>query len=1069
MTTNDTRKFAKRFATTDRRLKAVERAAQTGFRSVEVGQSIDVTDDTGTTVGQIGGQPDGTVGVVDLVSTAPVAPTDPEVEPGVEQLAVLWDGGFVEEQPSDVTVAYVGVHVVEDLDAYGGEWEPSVESELQQITPGGGVVVLPGAAGVDASVVLVAVSAAGVWSEPTEPVIAIPTYAVTPADLPEPPPPVVPPTDAPVLAVSSFAVGSLLLTWSDVDGAEWFDVYASLTPGFDSDDLANRQLTGVAGREALVAAIGGVQIPMGVPIYVAVKPVNSAGEGPVSNEASGVAREADAEFLSALFGWFGTIEAQAAILGSLNVIMNVDVNGVISIGKRITIADADAPDGKGGIVIWGDDAHTFYVARFHPDGNYLDGILVAQDITVIQALRLIGNMSSVSSGARLKLENGTADPTAPTLSAGPILNNWPAIPSGYAERGLCWDATNGQWWQLLWRTSNSRAYVRTISTAGVAASVVLLAADWDTDETLTVVNSITFLAGSLYVFQRYAISGGSKYWRITRYSTAGAVQSGSAAFLIDTSPTSISPCVGNDGVSILWTEPSTGAASAMNIKKIAAALTGTITVRDIDVTPIPDDGRRTQSLLAGDFDRATPLVALLDTAGTVRHFANPAGVWAGEAMAPAAANDFLVDDLAYVVWKSSHAVAGEPVGFYSSASNAKLTRYSGYFPAAGEKWWAQYVDKGAGGLHTGASPESAGLAVPARRYVTVALNPAPAGVTGSDVYVGYGATTPGTTKYIRTEALAGRTMTLTSEKVTAGVQVARVITNKVLTTNVATLTSANHAFIVGDIVVVAGVDATFDGTYTITAVTTNTFSYAKVNANVASAAATGTASATNIMGGSPAELYDAIQTTTIGIVALTSNIATMNTHSPHGLAVGQVVFIRLEEGHPHKDVYDGIYTISAVISPTHFQYAKVHADIAAEFAQGVAEVPYNRWRGNGVIELPGLRETTPITGTFVVEAGGVFAIAEQLLYRVGKVVHAYLVITRASGFSTSFVNCATIPTGFKPSATKSSPTSIIALPGTAVYYRFASTSAGKVTVGQSAANGNAMILHETWLTNDAYP
>ena len=36
-------------------------------------------------------------------------------------------------------------------------------------------------------------------------------------------------------------------------------------------------------------------------------------------------------------------------------------------------------------------------------------------------------------------------------------------------------------------------------------------------------------------------------------------------------------------------------------------------------------------------------------------------------------------------------------------------------------------------------------------------------------------------------------------------------------------------------------DATFNGTYVITAVTANTFSYAKTNADVASAAATGTA------------------------------------------------------------------------------------------------------------------------------------------------------------------------------------------------------------------------------------
>jgi hypothetical protein len=67
------------------------------------------------------------------------------------------------------------------------------------------------------------------------------------------------------------------------------------------------------------------------------------------------------------------------------------------------------------------------------------------------------------------------------------------------------------------------------------------------------------------------------------------------------------------------------------------------------------------------------------------------------------------------------------------------------------------------------------------------------------------------------------------------------ITNKALTSNVATLTSTAHTFAVGMQVVVTGVDATFDGEYRITAVTTDTFSYAKTATNVASQAATGSA------------------------------------------------------------------------------------------------------------------------------------------------------------------------------------------------------------------------------------
>ena len=59
-----------------------------------------------------------------------------------------------------------------------------------------------------------------------------------------------------------------------------------------------------------------------------------------------------------------------------------------------------------------------------------------------------------------------------------------------------------------------------------------------------------------------------------------------------------------------------------------------------------------------------------------------------------------------------------------------------------------------------------------------------------------------------------------------------------MTTNVATLTTAvAHGYLAGQTVTVAGVDATFNGTYTITNVPSATsFSYAKTSANVASAA-----------------------------------------------------------------------------------------------------------------------------------------------------------------------------------------------------------------------------------------
>ena len=81
----------------------------------------------------------------------------------------------------------------------------------------------------------------------------------------------------------------------------------------------------------------------------------------------------------------------------------------------------------------------------------------------------------------------------------------------------------------------------------------------------------------------------------------------------------------------------------------------------------------------------------------------------------------------------------------------------------------------------------------------------------------------------------------------AGIGTTVSVTNKELTSNVATLTTAvAHGLGVGQVVTVSGVDSTFNGTYTITVVgTTTTFSYAKTATNVTSAAATGTVTFTN--------------------------------------------------------------------------------------------------------------------------------------------------------------------------------------------------------------------------------
>ena len=90
-------------------------------------------------------------------------------------------------------------------------------------------------------------------------------------------------------------------------------------------------------------------------------------------------------------------------------------------------------------------------------------------------------------------------------------------------------------------------------------------------------------------------------------------------------------------------------------------------------------------------------------------------------------------------------------------------------------------------------------------------------------------------------SVPGVAYTQVSKLVRQDQDVTRTVTNKALTSSIATLTtSAAHGFTVGQTVRVTGVDSTFDGTFIVTAVpTTTTFSYALVAANVSSVSATG--------------------------------------------------------------------------------------------------------------------------------------------------------------------------------------------------------------------------------------
>lgn len=66
------------------------------------------------------------------------------------------------------------------------------------------------------------------------------------------------------------------------------------------------------------------------------------------------------------------------------------------------------------------------------------------------------------------------------------------------------------------------------------------------------------------------------------------------------------------------------------------------------------------------------------------------------------------------------------------------------------------------------------------------------------------------------------------------------VTARAITSNTATLTIGVHSFLAGDTIAVSGVNATFNGNYTLTSVTATSVSYAKTNEDITTEASSGT-------------------------------------------------------------------------------------------------------------------------------------------------------------------------------------------------------------------------------------
>jgi hypothetical protein len=187
-----------------------------------------------------------------------------------------------------------------------------------------------------------------------------------------------------------------------------------------------------------------------------------------------------------------------------------------------------------------------------------------------------------------------------------------------------------------------------------------------------------------------------------------------------------------------------------------------------------------------------------------------------------------------------------------------------------------------------------------------------------------------------------------------------VVTNKVLTGDVATLTtSTDHGFSANETVVVSGVDSVFDGTYTISAVQRSgpyTFSYTKTNDPISSTAVTATASG-----------YSGSAWFSIDIIgkSITDNIATIATDGTHSFSAGKVATIFGVDG-----TFDGTFTVINAPTTTSFTVAYIATNGsltlgASPTATLTAGITLGGVAGTIVINITAAQTTALTAGNYV--------------------------------------------------------------------------------------------------------
>jgi len=211
-------------------------------------------------------------------------------------------------------------------------------------------------------------------------------------------------------------------------------------------------------------------------------------------------------------------------------------------------------------------------------------------------------------------------------------------------------------------------------------------------------------------------------------------------------------------------------------------------------------------------------------------------------------------------------------------------------------------------------------------------------------------------------ALAGHfvNVVLPQETITNKQLTTATVTNKVKAINAATLTFAANPFSNGDVVNVAlsPADINFDGTGAIiTFVTATTITYTKNGADVVPAASAGTVNAATITLSVPTafavneQVIIALPQETVTTKTLSTNVATLWLSGTHKIAVNESVVVAGVDA-----TFNGTFTVTGVTAST-ISYAKTAGDVAPTASGGTVDSATFK----GTVTITGLPTTSSFT------------------------------------------------------------------------------------------------------------